>query len=73
MWLARPVYESLPYVYGLVGLLCLLASWYVTVRFWSLLLLAFGTMALLASLVVWLKRRDYRLQQTEYDSRSLDE
>jgi len=73
MWLARPVYESLPYLYASGGIGCLIASWFVTATFWSLLLLSLGTVALLAGLVVWLKRRDYRIRQAEYDSRSLDE
>ncbi len=73
MWLARPVYESLPYVYGLAGLACLVASWFVRPRLWSVVLLVLGAIALLGGMVVWLRRRDYRMQQAEYDSRSLDD
>jgi len=72
MWLARPVYESLPYLYALGGVALMCASWFVK-AFWSLLLLVAGGAALLAGLVIWLKRRDYRAQQAEYDSRSLDD
>jgi uncharacterized iron-regulated membrane protein len=73
MWLARPVYESLPYLYALAGAVLMSASWFVKATAWSLALLCAGGIALLAGLVIWLKRRDYRTQQTEYDSRSLDD
>jgi hypothetical protein len=73
MWLSRPVYEALPYLYAVVGLALFVASWFLKARIWSLTLLVLGTVALLAGLVIWLRRRDYRLRQAEYDSRSLDD
>lgn len=73
MWLARPVYEFLPYLYMVAGALFLVASWYLTEGRWPLLLLGAGTLCLLAGIVLWLRRRDYRTVQSEYNSRSLDE
>jgi hypothetical protein len=71
MWLARPVYEFLPYGYMLVGVLTLGASFFVAG--WSTWLMALGIVALVLGLVFWLKRRDYRTAQSEYNRKSLDE
>ena len=37
------------------------------------LLLAVGSLSLLAGIVLWLRRRDYRTRQAEYTNRSLDD
>ncbi len=71
MWLSRPVYEFLPYAYMLVGALCLVASFFIASE--STLLMWAGMVALVVGLVLWLKRRDYRTAQSEYNRKSLDE
>lgn len=71
MWLARPVYEFLPYAYMLAGALLLGASFFVAS--WSSLLMWVGIVSLLLGLVFWLKRRDYRTAQSEYNRKSLDD
>jgi hypothetical protein len=73
MWLARPVYELLPYFYMLLGLVLVAASFWVNVERWSSWLLGGGGLALLVGLVLWLKRKDYRKAQSEYNRHSLDE
>ncbi len=73
MWLARPIYESLPYVYMLVGAALLTASWFARDGAWSALTLIVGCLALIGGLVVWLRRRDFRSTQARYNSRSLDD
>lgn len=71
MWLARPVYEFLPYAYMLAGMLSLGASFFVAA--WSTLLMWLGVVSLVLGLVFWLKRRDYRTAQSEYNRKSLDD
>jgi Flp pilus assembly protein TadB len=71
MWLARPVYEFLPYAYMLLGTVLLGASFISAA--WSTLLMWLGIVALVLGLVFWLKRRDYRTAQTEYNRKSLDD
>ncbi len=71
MWLARPVYEFLPYAYMLAGAVLLGASFFVAG--WSNALMLLGVVALVIGLVLWLKRRDYRTAQSEYNRRSLDD
>ncbi len=72
MWLSRPVYEFLPYSYMLLGLVALGVSFTEFAASWSTLLLVLGGVLLVLGLVLWLKRRDYRTAQSEYDPRSLD-
>jgi len=73
MWLARPLYELLPYIYMLLGLVLIGGSFWVDTARWSSWLLGAGIVALLIGLVLWLKRRDYRKAQLEYNRHSLDE
>jgi len=60
MWLSKPFYESLPYYYIAVGLIALIASLYVNHWYWPLIGTVVGLGSLVAGLVVWLRRRDYR-------------
>jgi hypothetical protein len=73
MWLPRPFYEFLPYLYMAVGLALLGAAWMVEVKTLPSLFMVVGALSLMAGLVLWLRRRDYRTRQSEYNSRSLDE
>lgn len=73
MWLARPLYESLPYAYMLFGIVLALCSYWLNSTRWSSWLLAAGGLALVVGLVLWLKRKDYRKAQLEYNRHSLDE
>ncbi len=67
MWLSKPVYESLPYYYIGVGLVCLGASLYVNYWHWPLICTIVGIGSLIAGMVVWLKRRDYRQSRSRSD------
>ena len=73
MWLARPVYESLPYVYAAAGSAAVIASWLIRLPVLPMLLLLLGAVGLLAGMVVGLRRWDYRRQQAQYNSRSLED
>jgi hypothetical protein len=73
MWLARPIYEILPYLYMCAGAAMLAAAWLVRVETLPSVLMVVGSLSLMAGLVLWLRRRDYRSRQSEYDSHSLDD
>ncbi len=60
MWVSKPIYESLPYFYLLVGVLSLAASMYLNYGYWPSICFALGLLCLVAGLVVLLKRRDHR-------------
>ena len=72
MWFPRPVYEALPYTYGLVGAL-LVASAFVFDSAPHGLLLALGVIAMTVGLVIWMRRREYRASHAEYDRRSIED
>jgi hypothetical protein len=73
MWIARPIYELLPYLYMIVGLILLSAAWLVQTPTLPSVFMVVGSLSLMAGLVLWLRRRDYRTRQAEYNSRSLDD
>ena len=73
MWISRPLYELLPYLYMLVGVALLAAAWAVEAATWPSVFFAVGALSLMGGLVLWLRRKDYRTKQAEYDSRSLDD
>ena len=60
MWVSKPIYESLPYFYLLVGAISLAASMYLNHWYWPTICFVVGLGCLVAGLVVWLKRRDHR-------------
>ncbi len=60
MWLSKPIYESLPYFYLLVGATTLAASMYVNHWYWPEICFFVGLAGLVSGLVVFLKRRDHR-------------
>ena len=61
MWVAKPIYESLPYFYLLAGGICLGASMYVNWDYWPTVCFVTGLFSLVMGLVLLLKRRDYRV------------
>ncbi len=73
MWIARPIYELLPYIYMMLGALLLGVAWFVNVEILPNVLLLLGSLSLLAGIVLWLRRKDYRTRQAEYTNRSLED
>ena len=73
MWLARPIYEFLPYLYMLVGVVLLGAAWFIEMSTLPSVFMLVGVLSIMAGLVLWLRRRDYRTRQAEYNSRSLED
>ena len=61
MWVAKPIYESLPYAYLVLGAISLAASMYVNYWHWPTICFLIGIVCLVGGLVVLLKRRDYRV------------
>jgi hypothetical protein len=73
MWLPKPVYEALPYVYAALGVLFIGESWIGATGWLSALLLVAGSGLLLIGIVLWLRRKDFRDEQRQYNAHSLDE
>jgi hypothetical protein len=71
MWIARPIYELLPYVYMALGAVLISLAWLLEML--PGVFLTVGSLSLLAGIVLWLRRKDYRTRQAEYTNRSLDD
>jgi uncharacterized membrane protein HdeD (DUF308 family) len=65
--LSRPVYEGLPWVYIICGVAALIASYLLSAhRALSFAAGVLGLFALVAGIVVLLRRRDYRALRAQY-------
>jgi hypothetical protein len=73
MWMPRPIYELLPYVYMGLGAVLIGIAWFLQVETWPGIMLGVGSLSLLVGIVLFLRRKDYRTRQAEYSNRSLDD
>ena len=60
MWLAKPVYEALPYYYVVLGVAALSATLYVDYWYWPVICRVVGVLGVAAGVFVWMKRRRAR-------------
>ena len=60
IWLSKPFYELLPYLYLVSGLSMLVASLYLDYWYWPTICLISGIACLMIGLFVLLRRRDFR-------------
>jgi len=73
MWIARPIYELLPYIYMALGAVLIGVAWFLQMEILPSILLGVGALSLLIGIVLFLRRKDYRTRQAEYTNRSLDD
>jgi len=66
MRLARPVYESLPYVYMAIGGLAIFLFYIGENRVGREIAFVIGVTAEIAALTLYLRRQDYRALSREY-------
>jgi hypothetical protein len=72
MRLARPVYESLPYLYMAIGGLAIFLFYLDPVGLHAVLAFAIGIVAAIAALTLLLRRRDFRELSREYSGETID-
>jgi len=72
MWLPRPVYEAQPFVAVVAGLAAFAFAYFVPASPRGLLLAAGGA-SVVYGLIIWMRRRDFRSTQSNYDPRAIDE
>jgi len=73
VYLPRPLYEVLPYAYVLGGGALAVASYLLPSSPWADAALALGSVALVAGIVLILRRRTFRDEASRYDPKSLDD
>ena len=67
MWLAKPVYELLPYGYVVVGTAAIVMALYAQTWYWPQIWTAVGVAGIVGGLVLLLKRRGYRSSRSRLD------
>jgi hypothetical protein len=72
MRLAGPVYESLPIVYALIGVLAIVLFYVNPLGFGGKAAFVIGFFALIAALTLFLRRKDYRSLSREYRGETID-
>ncbi len=72
MRLARPVYESLPYVYMVIGGLAIFLFYIGEDGLGTEIAFVIGVIAETAALTLYLRRQDYRALSREYPRQSID-
>jgi hypothetical protein len=72
MRLARPVYESLPYVYMAIGGLAIFVFYLDPSGLRAAIAFAIGLISETAALTLLLRRRDFRELSREYSGETID-
>jgi hypothetical protein len=72
MRLARPVYESLPYLYMAIGGLAIFVFYLDPVGLRGVITFVIGIIAAIAALTLFLRRRDFRELSREYSGETID-
>ena len=72
MRLARPIYESLPFIYVVIGALAIFLFYVNPLGFGGKAAFVIGLLALTAALTLFLRRKDYRALSREYKGETID-
>ena len=72
MRLARPIYESLPLIYVVIGALAIFLFYVNPLGFGGKAAFVIGLLALTAALTLFLRRKDYRALSREYTGENID-
>jgi hypothetical protein len=72
MCLARPVYESLPYVYMAIGGLAIFLFYLDPIGPRAVIAFVLGVVVETAALTLLLRRQDYRALSREYSGETID-
>jgi hypothetical protein len=72
MRLARPVYESLPFVYMAIGGAAIFLSYVEPIGPRAVIAFILGVIVVTAALTLLLRRQDYRALSREYSGATID-
>jgi hypothetical protein len=72
MRLSKPLYESLPLLYVVIGAAAIVIAYFEPERVRSIVAFVIGLLAAIAALTIFLHRQDRRALKREYRGDSLD-
>jgi hypothetical protein len=72
MRLVRPVYETLPLIYVVIGALAFLVAYVDPNGGRAIIAFVIGLLAEIAALTVFLHRQDYRAQSRDYSGETVE-
>jgi hypothetical protein len=72
MRLSRPIYESVPLVYGAISVLAVVLAYLDPVGPRSQIAFGIGLISATAALTVYLRRQDYRALSREYSGETIE-
>jgi NO-binding membrane sensor protein with MHYT domain len=72
MRLSKPLYESLPLLYVVIGMAAIVIAYFEPGRIRSIVAFVIGLLAAIAALTIFLHRQDRRALEREYRGDSID-
>lgn len=67
MWLPRPLYESIPFYYIVLGAAAVAAAFFIDSWYWAEISATGGVLSLVIGLVLVLRRKGYRSSRSRLD------
>lgn len=67
MWLPKPLYESIPFHYLILGAAAIVAAFYVESGYWPEILAVAGIAFLVLGVMLLLRRKGYRSSRSRLD------
>jgi Flp pilus assembly protein TadB len=67
MWLPKPLYESIPFHFLVLGAALVIAAFYVETGYWPEILAIAGGVLLITGVMLLLRRRGYRASRSRLD------
>jgi protein-S-isoprenylcysteine O-methyltransferase Ste14 len=67
MWLPKPLYESIPFNYLILGVAAIVAAFYVEAGYWPEIFAVGGILLVVTGIVLLLRRKGYRSSRSRLD------
>lgn len=67
MWLPKPLYESIPFHFLILGAAAVVAAFYVDSGYWPEIFAVAGVLLLVLGVVLLLRRKGYRSSRSRLD------
>jgi hypothetical protein len=67
MWLPKPLYESIPFQFVILGVAAIVAAFYVESGYWPEVFAVAGVVLLVMGVMLLLRRKGYRSSRSRLD------